>query len=162
MVAETRFAGPIAIAHREGLSLIELVGARKSGSVGTSHVLGELLESLEVEGVELVGCQAGPARIRLLVDGPVPEGIPDALRRQADILAQRACVAVIGRDLESDGDTVTRLLATARRLDEGATGWVDGSVACALVAEDVVAEVVRAAYGEFFGSGRLDESPAVG
>ena len=166
IVAETRFAGPLAIARRAGLSLLELAwservapdGSRPSGT--RAGALAVLFEWLRRAGAELVGCQAGPERVQVLVAARRELRAPPGLSAAPHLRRGLASVTVVGRGLAA-GDVGERLLASARALDPDALPWADAASLGVLVREPLAAACVRAAHDELFGRDRL-ESPAAG
>ena len=152
-IGEETAAGPLAIAHRAGVSELELEREAFPGEHAS------LLADLARAGAELIGARTDGARVRALLAGPLAPGIrPGAgpVRVQADL----ACVAVVGRDL-SRSDLEERLLACARAHDPRARAWDAGRSLAVLVTESAAPDCVRAFHGELFGRATLCR-PAAG
>lgn len=148
IVEETAFAGPLAIAHKGGLCLVELGADAPAAAGGTrAGAMAALFESMAGAGAELVACQADALGVRaLFTDARVAAG-GGALRLRHGL----ARVGVVGRDLAQAGDLEERVLARARALDPGACAWREARSLAVVLDEARAADCVRALHDELFG-----------
>ena len=169
--------GPLAIAHREDVLAIEVDGSRgpwleqpdrEPGTAGTDAQgllpVAAMLERFAGAGVECLGCQVGPKRLRALV---VAEGeaaaaladlLPEALRRRARVRGELACVTLVGQPEARAGRLADLLLASARDLDPEAEPWHDGGLLRVLLRCERAADLVCSLHAELFRADRLERS----